>query len=473
MIKFLSLTAFFTLFLISNSFCSIFTVGQGKTYASPNALFKAGVVNDGDTICIFNGKYIGDDALAVWTKNDLKIIGKEGRPILEADGKYIYGKGIWVVSGNNCTVENIEFTGATVPDQNGAGIRVDGSGIVVRNCYFHHNENGMLITPQTLGDVLVEYSEFAYNGYGDGYSHNIYVNNTNKFTFQFNYSHHAKIGHCVKSRARINTILYNRIMDEEEGNSSRLIDLSNGGKCSIYGNVMHQGPNAENFNAIGIGLEGLTAGIEHNLDFKFNTITNERQASCLFLSINDQITDISVLDNFFGGPCKISDEANSNTNAPTGNVINNSIEDLNFQNALTYDYRLTSASPGIDMASIPVALPDIFQPLFEYAYDSNRKERQKIGIGFDIGAFEYESPNASVEQSNHSVHYKVFPNPASEYLNFVFESTNKFSNYTIYTANATIVQKGIFVNRIDISKLSSGVYFIKTDQLEHAKFVKE
>jgi hypothetical protein len=69
-------------------------------------------------------------------------------------------------------VENIEFSGAAVPDHNGAGIRLDETGLIVRSCYFHNNENGILTSNPYAGDILIEYSEFAANGYGDGYTHN-------------------------------------------------------------------------------------------------------------------------------------------------------------------------------------------------------------------------------------------------------------------------------------------------------------
>ena len=45
-----------------------------------------------------------------------------GRPKIDAMGQNAAGKGIWVIDGNNTTVENIEFTGA-VFRWNGAGIR--------------------------------------------------------------------------------------------------------------------------------------------------------------------------------------------------------------------------------------------------------------------------------------------------------------------------------------------------------------
>ena len=39
--------------------------------------------------------------------------------------------------------------------------------MTVRNCYFHHNENGILGGTNEDGEIVVEHSEFAYNGHGD------------------------------------------------------------------------------------------------------------------------------------------------------------------------------------------------------------------------------------------------------------------------------------------------------------------
>lgn len=67
-----------------------------------------------------------------------------GRAVINAAGHNSQGKAIWVISGNNTMVEDIEFAGATVPDMNGAGIRAEGNNLTIRNCYFHDNQDGIL-----------------------------------------------------------------------------------------------------------------------------------------------------------------------------------------------------------------------------------------------------------------------------------------------------------------------------------------
>jgi hypothetical protein len=106
-------------------------------------------------------------------------------------------------------------------------------------------------------DILIEHSEFARNGFGDGYTHNIYIGRSRSFTLRYSYSHHAYVGHTVKSRANANYILYNRIMDEVSGTSSYTIDLPDGGVSYVIGNLLQQGPNTENSTILSYGAEGL------------------------------------------------------------------------------------------------------------------------------------------------------------------------------------------------------------------------
>ena len=197
----------------------VLRVGPGRALRVPSAAAKA--ARDGDVVEIDAGVYPGD--AAIWTQNDLIIRGVDGRARLEADGAHADGKGIWVITGHNATVENVEFSGARSPHRNGSGIRGEGIGLTVRHCLFHDNEAGLLAGGGPESRIVVERSEFAHNGSGDGHSHNIYVGSAASFTLRASSSHHARVGHNVKSRAARTDILYNRIMDEADGPATRSI----------------------------------------------------------------------------------------------------------------------------------------------------------------------------------------------------------------------------------------------------------
>jgi len=177
---------------------AVLRVGATRELKRPSA--AAQIARDGDTIEIDAGIYDGD--AAVWRQHRLTIRGLGGRAHLRANGAHAEGKAIWVIKGNDTTIESVEFSGAKVSDQNGAGIRLEGAGLTVRECYFHNNENGILAGANQASDIVVEHSEFTQNGAGDGYSHNLYVGNVRSFTLRFSYVHHALVGHNVMMNDR-------------------------------------------------------------------------------------------------------------------------------------------------------------------------------------------------------------------------------------------------------------------------------
>jgi hypothetical protein len=212
-------------------------VGPGRTLSAPSAAAKT--ARDGDVIEIEAGVYDGD--VAVWIQNNLTIRGIGDRAHVHVRGRLAEDKGIWVVKGRDMTIENAEFSGARGPHRNGSGIRGEGVGLTLRDCYFHDNDTGLLAGGGSQSNILVERSEFGANGGSDGRSHNIYIASARTFTFRASYSHHAMVGHGVKSRAATNCILYSCIMDEVIGTSSYAVDLCEGGLSYLIGNVLQKG----------------------------------------------------------------------------------------------------------------------------------------------------------------------------------------------------------------------------------------
>jgi hypothetical protein len=135
----------------------VLSVGAGKSFALPSA--AAAVAQSGDVIKITAGDYRGD--VATWSSSNLTICGIGGRARLFADGKHAGGKGTWVVSGSNVTIDSIEFHDAKVPDQNGAGIRAEhGGSLTIRNSGFFDNENGIQ-GGDGAATVTIDRSEFG------------------------------------------------------------------------------------------------------------------------------------------------------------------------------------------------------------------------------------------------------------------------------------------------------------------------
>ena len=331
----------------------VLTVGAAGAYALPSQAATA--ARDGDVIEIAAGDYPGD--VATWRASNLTIRGVGGFAHLDAAGKSAGGKAIWVITGANTTIEHLEFSGCHVPDKNGAGIRQEGAGLTLRHCWFHDNEDGILTGANPQSDIRIEYSEFGHNGHGDGYSHNMYIGKVRSFMLLGCYSHHANVGHLVKSRAETNYLLYNRLTDEADGNSSYVIDLPWGGKSFVIGNIIQHGPRAENGMAVSYAAEGAQNAVQA-LYVVNNTFINERHAGG-FLRVQGTPA-LKLVNNLFTGSAGVLAAAaafplpdNLVTSAP------------GFTDAAHYDYTLTDASParntGIDPGAVDgYALPALF-----------------------------------------------------------------------------------------------------------------
>jgi hypothetical protein len=358
----------------------VLRVGPGRQFTHPSQV--TGLAS-GDVIEIDAGVYNGP--ATTWTTSNLTVRGVGGRAHLVAPANISNGKGIWVTQGANMMVENIEFSGAAVPDKNGAGIRAEGRDLAICGSYFHDNENGILGADAGNGNLLIEYSEFARNGgceNGFGCSHNMYIGHTERFTLRYSYSHHARIGHTVKSRALENRILYNRIMDEADGTSSYIIDLPNGGLSYIIGNLMQQSPFTDNPAIIAYGAEGLN-NANRTLYVVNNTFVNDR-GSGEFISIVPGTT-ATVRNNLFVGNGTLVSGGGSATQV--SNVRTNT---PNFVNVGAFDYRPTAGTPGIDQGTAP-GLGGTFDltPIYQYVHPTNREPRSTRNGAIDIGAYEF------------------------------------------------------------------------------------
>ena len=355
-------------------------VGPGKPFATPCAAIAAAAA--GDVILVDSSvTYVGD--VCAWTTPNLTIRGVGGaRAHIDAGGKNSQGKGIWVISGANTTIENIELSGATVVDQNGAGIRQQADNLTVRNCYFHDNEDGILTDSSLTSTVLIEFSEFAFNGFGDGQSHNVYISNVGTLIFRYNYSHHAKIGHLLKSRAAQNFILYNRFSDETTGTSSYQIDLPNGGLSYIIGNVIEQGPANDNSTLVAYLEEGANPGNPSTQMFVINNTFANDAASGTFISPALAAAPVVIKNNVFFGPGTI-------TNQASAIKANNFSGNANFVNAAGYDYHLLAGSPAIG-AGVDPGSDGAFSlvPAFQYVHPACAEGRVTSGV-IDIGAYEF------------------------------------------------------------------------------------
>lgn len=350
-------------------------VGPGRALTTPCA--AAAVASDGDTIQIDAGTYTGD--VCAWTADGLTIEGVGGYAHLEADGEASGGKAIWVIQGDRTTVRWVEFSGATVPDRNGAGIRQEGAGLTVSHCWFHDNENGILAGDNDESDILIEHSVFERNGYGDGYSHNLYINHVRSLVFQYNHSEASHVGHQLKSRAYETVVAYNRLADGPVGDGSYQIDLPNGGEALVIGNLIQQGPLAENSGMLSFAAEGAT-NPEQSLVIVSNTFVNEYGRGTFVRNAGE--VEALLFDNLFVGEGTVLEGAGVETASlvADASVLND---------AESGDYSLVEGSPAIDAGVDPGALDGVsLWPAWQVSGQAEVEERPVVGA-LDIGALEY------------------------------------------------------------------------------------
>ena len=364
------------------------SVGPGKPFATPCSAIAAAA--NGDIIEIAGSNTYTGDVCAILASN-LTIRGVNGRPKIDAGGRNSGGKAIWVVVGNDITIENVEMFGATVPDQNGAALRLEGTNFTMRGSFLHDNENGILSAANTSSNILIETSEFGHNGFGTGATHNLYIGQNGSLTFRYNYSHDATVGHNLKSRALVNTISYNRFSSTPPGQAgttasgqpSYEIDLPNAGTSYVIGNIIEQPAANQNPAMLAYGEEG-ASNAGNDLYVINNTFLNDNSSSGTFLFIGGSVrTPALVQNNIFGGVGTVStqasmiDQTNYRALAPA------------FVDRAAYNLTPASGAQFIDAGSTPgVSAAGVsLVPTAQYRHLAAFDARPSVGR-IDIGAYE-------------------------------------------------------------------------------------
>jgi hypothetical protein len=250
---------------------SSFMVGSGQQYSNVAAAVNA--AQNGDTVNVLAGTYT-NDFVSIYKNLTLNAVG--GVVTMNATAQPPNGKAILTEGAPGLTVNinGFNFTGATVRDGNGAGIRYEGGTLNVTNSRFANNQDGILGAADPNGVINIDHSEFDHNGVGDGRTHNMYIGDIKSFTLTNSYTHDAVVGHEIKSRAANNVITNNRILDNS-GSASYEVDLPNGGNATITGNTVQQSAQSQNSNIIAYGEEGMIR-TSNSLSVTGNIIVNDK-----------------------------------------------------------------------------------------------------------------------------------------------------------------------------------------------------
>lgn len=330
----------------------------------------------GDTVLIDPGEYRND--YAIWRTDNLTIRGLGNGAHFSSQGRIPNGKAIWVTAGKGIVIENVEFSGARVSAGNGAGIRQESGTLTLRNTYFHDNQFGIMSSNKGDVELTIEDSRFERHQRNNGIAHSIYAGSIGRFTLTGTSVTDTAGGHHVKSRARLNTIAYNRLADGPNMETSRIIDLSNCGLSIVMGNEFFQKRKTRNINVIGYGPEkcqGRSAR-EKQLFVVNNTLVNESFNGVFVRNHSDG--EVTLHNNLLLGPGRL--------------LTGGGTEDNNVR------MDLTQRRPGswipydtirIRDTAIDVTGPDAeqLQPRHEFRAPAGTVDRQVSGTP-DIGARE-------------------------------------------------------------------------------------
>jgi hypothetical protein len=349
-------------------------VGPDQTYR--RVADAAAAARDGDVVEIAAGVYAGD--VAIWPQNDLLVRGVGGRPHIQANGERVRDRDVWLFTGNDVVVENVEISGARSPEyRNGAAIRHIGRNLTLRHVHLHHSENGLLTGNKHADSrLLIEHSDFEANGDGVGYAHNMYVGVSGELVVRYSYSHASNVGHLLKSRAARTVLEYNRFSDED-GRSSYLLDLPYGGDVRLAGNVLEQGADALNYTMISFAAEG-TPYENNRLEVVGNTSWNRRlkgifvnhHAEAALRLLNNVVIGVPTMLVRTDHPAAVVRDANLTR-------VDHGLEDPR-----EYRFRPTFGSAAVDRG---VALSPALTR--EYVHPVAWQERQRVAAP-DIGAYE-------------------------------------------------------------------------------------
>lgn len=290
---------------------------------------------DGTLVEVDAGEYVAD--VAAWPQHELTLRAVGGRVKLVAAGAHAQGKGLFVTTGRRQRIEGFDFTGAAVPDRNGAGIRLEAGSLTLVDCTFSDNENGLMTANDEGIELDIVDCDFGPILPREGRTHQLYVGAIKRLAVSGSYFHHGLHGHLLKSRAALNHILYNRLTDEIGGRASYELEFPNGGVAVVMGNLIGQSSTTENPHLISFGVEG-AKWPKQALYLVNNTLVDQLPSGGIWLRVTLPQTDVALANNLLVGAPKLAAEGHWTRRA------NFSADWDEFVRAVRDDFRLKPGS---------------------------------------------------------------------------------------------------------------------------------
>lgn len=474
---------------------------------------SASVVEPGDTVFVMGGIY-NETVRFLKSGTETKpivFIGEKNKTIIDANNINEKYSGIFQIEGLNW----IEIHNFFLKNSSDQGFYVDNSSNITLKKNKTLNTYSSGIGFWVCKSILIDSNEVesACNG---GPQECISIANCENFLVRYNKVHNGINGTSggegidVKDGSQ-NGIIHNNTIY----NLSRLgiyIDAWDKytGNIQVYNNIIYNCPE-------GIVLASEMGGILENI-WIFNNLTFKNKYIGINISSNGDdpnvrtktIKNIYVINNtscyngeIWGGGIAIGNPDADNI------IIRNNLcsfnhsfqisyegrnsEGLIFENNLIFpfmnypeetrgeqyveadplffnqsldDYRLSEDSPAIDKGSLKQA------PQFDFVGN-----KRPAGKGIDIGAFEYYTESSIFENTLSDNSIVKYPNPCSDYLNFLINSHKtkiinniKIEIFDIFGKTIISFDNGdfqgsysndVFQLRLPVAELSSGIYFYR------------
>jgi hypothetical protein len=277
------------------------------------------------------------------------------------------------------------------PDDNNRGIQVRGKNITIRECFVHHNPNGIFSTTEAV-NTRIERCEIAFNGTGSGYTHNFYMQGTGTYV-RYSWIHDANGGINYKDRSIADAsgvaaeFSYNWVENASNGGYELDFSLGSaaGGRAQdavVIGNIIYKSDTGNRTKVTTFGNDGRAGKIT----LVNNTIIAATTDNAL-LELGGGATAVLYNNIYYRGEKLTPDGAGAGvtgsnnflmtgTNAP--GLTNTTFGQWpGFVNYDKKDLRLVSNSPLVNAGNTTIA--DSLQPKFEYVRDTNFKTRTDKG----------------------------------------------------------------------------------------------
>ncbi len=216
-------------------------MGPNQPFLLPSAAARA--AQDGDTVLIDPGEYYD---CAVWTQSHLVIAGV--RPGVVITDTTCQGKALFVITGDDTTIRDLTLARARVPDRNGAGIREEGQGLIVRRVQFVDNQVGLLDGSEVGGEIIISDCGFEGGGIGgERPTFAVLVNAVSLLRIEGSTFKHVNGGQISTSAAR--TELSGNQIEAGTGEEPAVAILSASGHLVMEDNNLSIGPHLSRLNA--------------------------------------------------------------------------------------------------------------------------------------------------------------------------------------------------------------------------------